>query len=138
MVLVGGPVPTHRPAAADRFIREAWAKTRVWFTTCTGSMWLASSGVVDGMRCTTNRGMLEIARGMHPAVEWVDQRWVVEEKAFEGEGKGELWTAGGAGAGELVSVSFSSSFSPFLVDNSRQWLTGLRDQHDGDLLSGEL
>lgn len=30
----------------------------------------------------------------------LDQRWVVEEKPFHGEGKGELWTAGGAGAGE--------------------------------------
>ncbi len=114
MVLVGGPVPTHRPESADRFIKEAWAQTRVWFTTCTGSMWLASSGVVDGLRCTTNRGMLEIARGMHPTVEWVDQRWVVEEKPFEGEGKGELWTAGGAGAGRFPSMPFSS-FPFFLL-----------------------
>lgn len=100
IIVVGGPAISHRPEQADRFMKEAWGKTRVWLTTCVGSMWLASTGLVDGMRCTTNREGLELARRLHPKVEWVDQRWVVEEKVFDGEGKGELWTAGGAGAGE--------------------------------------
>ncbi|KAK4038984.1 class I glutamine amidotransferase-like protein [Parachaetomium inaequale] len=99
IVIVGGPLWTHRPAQADRFMKEAWLKTRVWLTTCIGSMWLASSGVLGGLKCTTNREGLEAAKKMHPEVEWLDQRWVVEEKPFDGEGKGELWTAGGAGAG---------------------------------------
>jgi transcriptional regulator GlxA family with amidase domain len=107
IVITGGPLLSHRPEQADRFMKEAWPKTRVWMTTCIGGLWLASSGVLDGKKCTTNREVLAGARKMHPEVEWLDQRWVVEEKVFEGEGKGELWTAGGAGAGECALVCFA-------------------------------
>lgn len=100
IVIIGGPFLDHRPPSAERFMKEAWAKTRVWITTCTGSIWLASSGVLDGHRCTTNRLFLPAARSVAPGVEWVEQRWVVDDKPFEGEGSGELWTAAGAGAGE--------------------------------------
>jgi len=101
IVLTGGPLLTHRPAAADRFIREAWPRVRVWLTTCVGSLWIASTGVMDGLDATTNREGLPIAKNLHPNVNWLDQRWVVVDKPYEGEGggKGELWTAGGAGAG---------------------------------------
>src|ERR1700761_5731164 len=30
IVIIGGPFPTHRPEAADRFMKEAWESTRVW------------------------------------------------------------------------------------------------------------
>lgn len=102
VVLAGGTLLTHRPAAATKFIREAWTKTRVWMTTCFGSLWLADAGVITGLKATTNRKILGAARTIAPQVQWLDQRWVVEAKPFEGEGKGELWTAGGAGAGELT------------------------------------
>lgn len=102
IVIVGGPLLTHRPPQADRFIKEAWARTRVWLTTCIGSVWLASAGVLDGRKCTTNREFLDVARKMYPATEWLDQRWVVDEKPYDGAGKGELWTGGGAGAGECT------------------------------------
>jgi putative intracellular protease/amidase len=100
IVIIGGPPPSHRPAAADRFMKDAWEKTRVWITTCVGSAWLASSGVLKGRKCTGNRLFLPVARMWHPEVEWLDQRWVVDEKPYLGvDGKGELWTSGGAGAG---------------------------------------
>ncbi|KAK1751403.1 class I glutamine amidotransferase-like protein [Echria macrotheca] len=102
IVLTGGPLLTHRPAAAAKFVREAWPRTRVWMTTCVGSMWLADVGVLEGHKATTNRAFLEGAKKMAPGVEWLDQRWVVSDKVFErgsdGE-KGELWTSGAAGAG---------------------------------------
>lgn len=75
----------------------------MWMTTCVGSMWLASTGVLDGKKCTTNRGFLPTAKIINPSIEWLDQRWVVEDKPYEGsDGKGELWTAGAAGAGEFL------------------------------------
>ncbi|KAK0634053.1 hypothetical protein B0T14DRAFT_534048 [Immersiella caudata] len=100
IVLIGGPLLTHRPPQADKFMKEAWGKTRVWMTTCIGSLWLASTGLLEGKKATTNKEMLEAAKGVYPGTEWIRQRWVVEEKEYEGNGgKGELWTAGGAGAG---------------------------------------
>jgi transcriptional regulator GlxA family with amidase domain len=105
IVVIGGPPPFHRPAAADRFMKEAWEKTRVWITTCVGSAWLASSGVLKGRKCTANRLFLPMARMVHPEVEWLDQRWVVDEKPYLGvDGKGELWTSGGAGAGKSYNL----------------------------------
>lgn len=106
IVVVGGPFPTFRPAGADRFIKEAWSKTRVWLSTCTGALWLASAGVLSGRKATANRAAVPIARQFHPDVEWLDQRWVIDEKEFDGEGKGEMWTGGGAGAGRLCSLIF--------------------------------
>ncbi|KAK3335170.1 class I glutamine amidotransferase-like protein [Cercophora scortea] len=100
MVIVGGPVLTHRPPQAEKFMKEAWNRTPVWLTTCIGSMWLASTGLLEGMKVTTNKEVLDLAREMYPGVEWIRQRWMVAERPFDGPGgKGELWTAGGAGAG---------------------------------------
>lgn len=53
LLLIGGPLLTHRPAGADKLFKECWATTKVVMTTCVGSMWLASSGVLDGHRCVT-------------------------------------------------------------------------------------
>lgn len=103
IIIIGGPMPSHRPASADKFLKEAWEKTPVFLTTCVGSMWLASAGVMEGLKATTNRGCLNLAQQSHPEVEWLDQRWVIESKPCSAPGgKGELWTAGGAGCGRLL------------------------------------
>ncbi|KAH6685871.1 DJ-1/PfpI family protein [Plectosphaerella plurivora] len=116
IVLTGGPLPSHRPAAADRFIREAWPKTRVWLTTCVGAMWIASAGVLDGKQATTNQLFLEMAKRDHPNVEWLNQRWVIQEKEYDGEGKGEVWTgAGAASALDMITEFCLTKFSPELV-----------------------
>ena len=98
ILLIGGPMPSHRPASADKFMKEAFPKTKVVMTTCIGSMWLASSGVLKGMKATTNRGFLSMAKKIHPEIDWQDQRWVVDNG-------GKLWTSGGAGAGKHCSES---------------------------------
>jgi transcriptional regulator GlxA family with amidase domain len=106
IVLIGGPLPTHRPPQADKFMKEAWSKTPVWLTTCIGSIWLASTGLLEGKTCTTNKEFLDTAKQLYPGTTWLRQRWVVEKKEYDGPGcrKGELWTAGGAGAGKSLSL----------------------------------
>ncbi|KAF1842431.1 class I glutamine amidotransferase-like protein [Cucurbitaria berberidis CBS 394.84] len=96
ILLLGGPNPAAVKDESLTFLREASKSTKVILTTCTGAMWLARSGVLDGKKATTNRMMLNVARKMLPQVEWMDQRWVVDEGHFEGA---QLWTAGGAGCG---------------------------------------
>ncbi|KAL8297982.1 hypothetical protein RB597_007044 [Gaeumannomyces tritici] len=116
LVLVGGNTPGVRPEAASRFMREAWRRTPVWMTTCTGALWLADAVGLDGRRATTNRMALPLARKMHPGVEWADLRWVVDSKTFEGEGEGELWTSGGAGAGlDMIADYCLKHWDPRLV-----------------------
>lgn len=118
IVLIGGPWLSHRPAAADKFMKEAWTQTPVWLTTCTGSLWLASTGLLDGLKTTTNRAFLPMAKQINPEVEWIDQRWVVESKPYTGESgaKGELWSSGAAGCGMFCFVKcFISKLIRFKV-----------------------
>ena len=97
MILLGGPDPSKVHPDSLVFLQEASKQTKVIFTTCTGGMWLAASGVLDGKKATTNRFFVEKSKTFWPNVKWQEQRWVVEEGHFEGA---EIWTAGGAGCGE--------------------------------------
>ncbi len=108
ILLIGGPMLTHRPKEADQFMKEAFPHTKIVMTTCIGSMWLASSGVMGGMKATTNRECLPIARSLYPEIDWQDQRWVVD---------GKLWTSGGAGAGvDMVATYMLQNFDKTLVN----------------------
>jgi transcriptional regulator GlxA family with amidase domain len=101
ILLVGGPNPLTVKERSLSFLREASKQTNVILTTCTGSLWLARSGVLDGKKSTTSRAALGAAKMMAPAVEWLDQRWVVNEGHFEGA---QIWTAGGAGCGKFSGL----------------------------------
>ena len=100
ILLLGGPNPATVHEESLVFLKEASKQTKVILTTCTGGMWLARSGVLEGKKATTNRVMLGMAQKMFPGTEWVDRRWVVDEGWFDGA---EIWTAGGAGCGEFSS-----------------------------------
>ena len=107
ILLVGGPAPNHRPKAADKFMKEAYPQTKLVFTTCVGSLWLASAGVMKGKQATTNREFLPMAKSLFPDVDWLDQRWVVD---------GKLWTAGGAGAGiEMILKYMMQTYDQQMV-----------------------
>jgi transcriptional regulator GlxA family with amidase domain len=99
ILLLGGPDPANVKEESLQFLREASKQTKVILTTCTGAMWLARSGVLDGKKATTNRMLLELARQMMPNVEWQDQRWVIDDGCFDGA---QVWTAGGAGCGKIL------------------------------------
>ena len=90
VLFIGGVPIDFRPPQAERYMREASKSIGLIFTTCVGSLWLASSGALDGKKATTNRLALGFARSLYPEVDWVEQRWVVD---------GKFWTAGGAGSG---------------------------------------
>lgn len=98
VLVLGGPDPTRVCAASLAFLRAASTQTKVILATCTGAVWLARAGVLDGKRATTNRVLLGLAGRVAPRVRWVEQRWVVDEGWFEGA---RIWTAGGAGCGEF-------------------------------------
>ncbi|KAF9459626.1 DJ-1/PfpI family protein [Collybia nuda] len=100
ILIIGGPLPDHRPAAADIFMKEAVEKSKVVMSICTGGIWLAHSGVLNGRKATTNRMMLALAKELHPEVEWKDARWVVD---------GKFWTSGGAGCGVDMIVDYVKS-----------------------------
>ncbi|KAF4634786.1 hypothetical protein G7Y89_g3312 [Cudoniella acicularis] len=91
-LLIGGPdmLTFQLSPRFEKFIQEHVKAGKGIFTTCTGGFAIASSGVLDGKRATTNHGALEMAMQAVPNVKWVKEQWVQE---------GNIWTAGGACAG---------------------------------------
>lgn len=101
IILIGGPDPQKVPEASLAFLRESSKQTRAILATCTGGMWLARSGILDGRKATTNRMLLDSAKAAFPEVSWQDERWVTVDGHFEGA---EIWTAGGAKCGKHSHV----------------------------------
>lgn len=97
IILIGGPNPMKVADSSLTFMKEASKQSKIILTTCTGAMWLARSGVLDGKKATTNRLALDISKKIFPTVNWVEQRWVVDDGHFEGA---QIWTAGGAACGK--------------------------------------
>jgi putative intracellular protease/amidase len=95
-LLVGGPDPSGyklTPGFA-RLVKEHVERGGVLFTTCTGAMAIAPTGVLDGKNATTNHMGVPLAKQMYPNVKWTKaKQWVVD-----GE-NGQFWTSGGASAG---------------------------------------
>jgi transcriptional regulator GlxA family with amidase domain len=96
-LLIGGPTPDYAanvPAQFATFIRERLPELKAVFTTCTGSLVLAATGLLDGVTATVNHECIGLAQHMFPDVLWTkEKQWVVS-----GEGS-KFWTAGGACAG---------------------------------------
>lgn len=92
-LLVGGPLPTYEisPCFAE-LVKAHVAKGKVLFTTCTGSLVVAQTGILDGKVATTTHGFLEVAKTLYPKVNWRrDKEWEISG--------GNIWTASGAGGG---------------------------------------
>ena len=106
VVLVGGPLLSHRPEGSMRYFKDVFGgkgkEGLVFMTTCVGALWLADAGVLKGKKATTNRFALGMAKEMHGDVTWEDRRWVVDKMDA---GRGEIWTSGGAGCGECLTPS---------------------------------
>ncbi|KAG1702133.1 hypothetical protein DVH05_009925 [Phytophthora capsici] len=75
----------------------AKAATHV-LTVCTGSAILATAGLLDGKRATTNKMAYQSVVEAHPTVQWVHKaRWVQD---------GKIWTSSGVTAGMDMAHAF--------------------------------
>jgi transcriptional regulator GlxA family with amidase domain len=96
-LLIGGPTPDYAqnvPEQFATFIRDRLPNLKAVFTTCTGSLVLAATGLLDGVTATVNHECIGLAQHMFPNVKWTkEKQWIVS-----GEGQ-KFWTAGGACAG---------------------------------------
>jgi transcriptional regulator GlxA family with amidase domain len=91
-LIIGGPKPDYVLSQPFKdFIMSRLDDLKIIFTTCTGAMVLAQTGLLDGKQATTNHICVPMAREMYPRIEWTtEKQWVVDEK---------FWTSGGACAG---------------------------------------
>ncbi|KAF5878994.1 putative dj-1 family protein [Botrytis fragariae] len=98
-LLVGGPIPTYQlPESFKSFIRAHVEAGKGLFTTCTGAVTVAQTGILDGKKATVNHTFIEHAKKYFPNVNWtIDAQWVID---------GNIWTAGGACAGMDMMASW--------------------------------
>ncbi len=76
-----------RNAAINAWIVEASARAEVVMAVCTGTVLLATTGLLDGRRATTNKKDFTATIHHAPNVEWIAQaRWVEDGKFFTSSG----------------------------------------------------
>jgi transcriptional regulator GlxA family with amidase domain len=100
IVLVPGGIGT-RTLVTDRLFGEwlaAYARrAELVASVCTGSALLASAGLLDGYRATSNKRAFAWAREQGPLVEWIERaRWVEDR---------DRWTSSGVAAGMDMSLA---------------------------------
>jgi transcriptional regulator GlxA family with amidase domain len=76
-----------RNAAINNWIIETSAKAECVMAVCTGTVLLATTGLLDGRRATTNKKDFTATVHHGPNVQWVPQaRWVEDGKFFTSSG----------------------------------------------------
>ncbi|KDO18149.1 hypothetical protein SPRG_16356 [Saprolegnia parasitica CBS 223.65] len=84
------------------FVRARAESATYILSVCTGSSFLAASGLLDGKRATTNKLAFQHIQSFgSSAIQWVKQaRWVVD---------GNIWTSSGVTAGIDMAAAFLTS-----------------------------
>jgi transcriptional regulator GlxA family with amidase domain len=79
-LLIGGPEPSYIKSLLPQmaqFIHERAEEVKTLFTTCTGSIVVAATGLLDGKSATTNHAAVPMAAQIFPQVKWsADNQWV--------------------------------------------------------------
>lgn len=103
LLVPGTNVYREIPAEATEWLKMQYPGLKALLTVCTGSLYLSQTGLLDGVRAATNKGVLKrIASGpdygKFSKVKWVpDARFVVD---------GKIWTAAGVTSGLDLAAEF--------------------------------
>lgn len=86
----------------DEFIARVYPKLQFLLTVCTGTPFVARSGLLDHRRATTNKEDFRWVKTHGPKVDWVaEARWVVD---------GNIWTSSGTPIIQWIMISSSNIF----------------------------
>ena len=101
VLLVPGGMGTRRLAGDAAYLaglKAAALRSAYVLTVCTGSALLAATGLLDGLRATSNKRAFDWAVSVNPRVRWVSRaRWVVD---------GKYYTSSGVSAGMDMALGF--------------------------------
>ena len=79
-------------------LKELGSSADLVVTVCTGSMLFAATGLLDGVRATSNKVAFRVVEAAYPNVQWVEKaRWVTD---------GKFYTSSGVSAGMDMMLSF--------------------------------
>ena len=82
------------------FITDRFPKLKYLITVCTGSMVVAMTGLLSGVRATTNKAAWNSVVATDPTAQWIPHaRWAVD---------GKIWSSSGVSAGIDVTLAWIS------------------------------
>jgi transcriptional regulator GlxA family with amidase domain len=82
------------------FIKETYPKLKYLITVCTGSMVVARTGLLSGVRATTNKLAWQSVVATDPTAHWIPHaRWAVD---------GNIWSSSGVSAGIDATLAWIS------------------------------
>lgn len=102
VLLVPGGAGARAPNlnATLHFIKERFPKLKYLITVCTGSMVVAKTGLLSGVRATTNKAAWNSVVALDPTAHWIPHaRWAVD---------GNIWSSSGVSAGIDVTLAWIS------------------------------
>jgi transcriptional regulator GlxA family with amidase domain len=100
VLLVPGGLGARAPNlnATMEYIESAFPKLKYLITVCTGAMVVAKTGLLSGVRATTNKAAWNQVVATDPTAHWIPHaRWAVD---------GKIWSSSGVSAGIDATVAF--------------------------------
>ncbi|KAK5744780.1 hypothetical protein LTR17_001856 [Elasticomyces elasticus] len=102
VLLVPGGLGARAPDmnATLEYIEEVFPKLKYLITVCTGAMIVAKTGLLSGVRATTNKAAWQDVVATDPTAHWIPHaRWAVD---------GKIWSSSGVSAGIDVTLAWIS------------------------------
>ncbi|CUA68596.1 hypothetical protein RSOLAG22IIIB_07970 [Rhizoctonia solani] len=111
--------PESIPKTVAKFIRDQVPGAKYVLSVCGGSWTLATLGLLDGKRATSNKSTFnQIKATTSPSIQWVAKaRWVVD---------GKFWTSSGVTAGQDMAYEFLKTVAGVEFATSAKNATELR------------
>ena len=82
------------------YISDVYPKLKYLITVCTGSMVVARTGLLSGVRTTTNKAAWKSVVATDPSAHWIPRaRWAVD---------GNIWSSSGVAAGIDATLAWIS------------------------------
>ena len=102
LIVPGPDLNQPLPEGSSEFLKTQFDGLKALITICTGSLAIASTGLLDGLQVCTNKFALRMTAQygvLNKNVTWVgDRRWIVD---------GKVWSSAGISAGMDLAAEFA-------------------------------